>query len=181
MGAHSSQVEWQQLQLLKGQQPLLRSLAHLLCQKSPLAGAEGVRQTPVRESLAPVGTGVMLHIHPGLPGNHREMDQGGHWHMMWPYDCAQRRDRNTHICSSRDGVYQSSSFRTQGIISAMTYTILMTVAPFCLHWISLKLQRKIILKKKNSAFAHWALLSCRATEAASVSEKEKHSLAHCSW
>lgn len=73
MGAHSH-VEQQKLHLLKGQQPLVWSLAHLLCQESPLAGAEAVGQTAVHESVAPVGAGAMVHIHPGAPGKHREVD-----------------------------------------------------------------------------------------------------------
>lgn len=52
MGAHSH-VEQQKLHLLKGQQPLVWSLAHLLCQESPLAGAEAVGQTAIHESVAP--------------------------------------------------------------------------------------------------------------------------------
>lgn len=112
MGAHS-----QQLQLLKGQQPLLWSLAHLLSQKSPLAGAEVVRQMPVRAFVGPLGPDG---AHPSWSPRKAQGDGSGRAlaHDAF-YDPAERRDRelgwragDTHICSSRNGICQSSSFRT---------------------------------------------------------------------
>lgn len=141
MGAHSH-VEQQQLQLLRGQQPLLRLVAHLLCQKSPLAGAEVVRQTPAHVSVAPVGAGAMVHFHPGPTGKHREMDQGGHWHMMLSV--------TLHICSSRDGVCWSSSSGPQGINFCydLHHPYDCSTFLFTLNCLQIKTKDKIIMKKK---------------------------------
>lgn len=95
-------------------------------------------------------------------------------------DPAQRRDR-THLqqgmgfagahCSGPQGINFCCGLRCPYDCSTFLFT---------LNCLEIKTKDKI--KRKNHlAFAHWALLSCRATEATSISEKEKHRLAHCSW
>lgn len=88
-------------------------------------------QIPVHVSVAPRGAGVMVHIHPGAPGKHREMDQGGHWHMMLSVTLL--GGGIGHIYSRGWGLQELIIQDPKALTSAMTYTVLMTVALFCLH------------------------------------------------